>query len=78
MTTQEVITHLCQTVGLAYHSIGDYSEPSDGFCDECESKGLEFHHSGVSLTYVRDAVIAKLKADGHEITDVVKSDCGIS
>jgi hypothetical protein len=66
LTKEEVIRHLCETVALAYHSIGDYSSPSDGFCDQCPTFG-SFQHSGKMLDYVRDAVIAKLKADGVKL-----------
>ena len=32
MKGHEVIENLCETVSLIYLSIGDYDEPSDGFC----------------------------------------------
>lgn len=68
MKREEVIEHVCQTVALVYRSIGNYSKPSDGFCRHCPFALTEdFHHSGETLRYVRDAVVAKLKADGIEI-----------
>jgi hypothetical protein len=68
MNKDEVIEHLCQTVSLVYNSIGDYSEPSDGFCARCPNHASPyFRHSGNTLRYVRDAVVAKLKADGIAI-----------
>ena len=65
MTKPEVIEHVCQTVALAYHSIGDYSHASDGFCRKCpKGKKADYRNSGKTLRYVRDAVVAKLLADG--------------
>ena len=71
MTRDEVIEHVCTTVSMAYHSIGDFTEASDGFCHRCRAIYPEscFQHSGKSLRYVRDAVVAKLKADGFKICD---------
>ena len=77
MTRDEVIEHLCQTVALVYASIGDYSNPSDGFCRRCPYAGTEhFRHSGETLRYVRNAVVAKLKADGITIAGGFDSDTG--
>jgi hypothetical protein len=69
MNRTEVIEHLCETVALVYSSINDYSEPSDGFCIKCQQRRTKVHfqHSGKTLNYVREAVIAKLKADGYVI-----------
>ena len=70
MTKEEVIENLCQTVALAYRSIGDYTSPSDGFCPKCPHADTHhFSHSGDTLRYVREAVVAKLKADGFQIAD---------
>ena len=70
MKRDEVIEHVCQTVALAYQSIGDFIEPSDGFCDKCPyANTAHFQHSGKTLRYVRDAVVAKLKDDGYKIAD---------
>ena len=69
MTRDEVIEHVCQTVGIAYNSIGDYEHASDGFCNKCpfHNEPDNFQHEGKSLEYVRNAVVEKLKADGHVI-----------
>jgi len=72
LTREQVIEHLCQTVALAYHSIGDYSRPSDGFCDRCPvSRHPHFHfqHAGETLRYVREAVLTRLYADGFKINE---------
>lgn len=71
MNKQQVIEHVCTTVALVYRSIGDYSEPSDGFCHRCQNRNTpqHFRHSGATLRYVRDAVVDKLKADGIAIAD---------
>jgi hypothetical protein len=72
-TKDEVIRHLCQTVGMAFHAIGDYSEPSDCFC--CDNDGtFGFQHSGKLLEYVREAVKAKLIADGHIVRVPISED----
>ena len=69
MTREEVIREACRIMALAYRSIGDFSEPSDGFCDLClfSSDPFAYRNTGKALEYVRLAVVAKLKADGHEI-----------
>ena len=70
MKKDEVIEHVCQTVALVYHSMRDYAEPSDGFCLRCQRRPFRdsnYQHSGKTLRYVRDAVVAKLKADGYAI-----------
>ena len=69
MTCQEAIREACRIVALAYRSIGDFSEPSDGFCDLCpfSDDPVSYRNAGRALEYVRLAVVAKLKADGHEV-----------
>lgn len=70
MTKQEAIRETCSIIALAYHSIGDYSEPSDGFCDKCEKlHGIlwNYQNSGKTIQYVREAVLKALKADGHKV-----------
>ena len=70
MNRQEAIREACDIVGLAYHSVGDYSHASDGFCDECEkhqSHLSNYSNQGTALDYVRKAVLNQLKADGFEI-----------
>lgn len=69
MTKDDVIKHVCRTVALVYRSIGDYSRASDGFCSVCEAdlKGFNFQHDGITLDYVRQAVIEKLKRDGFTV-----------
>ena len=63
MTRQEAIQHACETVSLAYISIGDFSEPSDCFCDNSR----DYQNEGKALAYVRKAVLAQLKTDGFTI-----------
>jgi hypothetical protein len=70
MTRDQAIESACQTMTLAYHSIGDYMHESDGFCHRCpHSHGNDFRNAGKTLAYVRAAVVAKLKADGYKIAD---------
>jgi hypothetical protein len=68
MTRQDVLKHLCQTVGLVYQTLGNFTQPSDGFCSDCpaqQGRGWTFNHSGETLDYVRVAVLEKLVRDGY-------------
>jgi len=69
MSKEEVIEEVCELVSMAYHSIGDYSEPNDGFCDRCQRVvGYNnYQNSGKVIHYVRNAVLEKLLVDGHSI-----------
>lgn len=70
MTRDEVIEEACAILALAFHSIGDYTEPSDGFCRKCPaqtSPGWNFQHSGKTLDYIRQAVARQLRVDGYKI-----------
>jgi hypothetical protein len=70
LTRIEAIREACRIIALAYHSIGDYSKASDGFCDKCSNHQTEHWHysnQGAALKYVRTAVSEKLKRDGYEI-----------
>ncbi len=66
MSKDEAIREACSIVALAYRSIGDYSRPSDGFCNVCKPWG-HFQNDGHILDYVRLAVVEKLKRDGFDI-----------
>ena len=72
MTYKEVIKHLCQTVGVVFNTIKDYSKASDCFCNENARTSQSFLHSGITLKYVRDAVIEKLKRDGYNPDEVLE------
>lgn len=77
MTRQEAITEACSIVALAYHSIGDYDYPSDGFCDKCSKLNLgTYQNKGDALEYVRKAVVEKLKRDGYVIATGFDSETG--
>ncbi len=69
MRQEEVERDACRILALAYHSIGDYSQPCDGFCDLCPCSGdpESFRHHPKVLDYVRQAVLEKLRRDGYEI-----------
>jgi hypothetical protein len=69
MTQVEVVREMCRIMSLAYKSIGDYDEPSDGFCDLCPNSYDQesFRHSGETLDYVRRAVVEKLLRDGFSV-----------
>jgi len=71
LTKEEAIEEVCSIVSLAYHSIGDHSHPSDGFCKECDKiaalVGNRFENNGEAIDYVRRAVMNQLLADGFKI-----------
>ncbi len=72
MNKQEAIRNACETMALAYRSIGDYSKASDGFCYECEDRqgsGWTYSNQGEALAYVRNAVLQQLKRDGFAIDE---------
>ena len=72
MTRDEAIEFSCSTLALAYHSIGDYGRACDGFCNKCVSRvGQSWHYQndGTALRYVREAVLMRLKKDGHKIAE---------
>jgi hypothetical protein len=70
MTRSEAIEEVCAIVGLAYHSIGNYSYPSDGFCDKCNNKCKDaYQNSGEVIDYVRQAVRHQLINDGFSIAE---------
>jgi hypothetical protein len=70
LTKEKAIEEACSIVSLAYHSIGDYSYPSDGFCNKCSkySSPENYQNAGQALNYVRLAVLNQLKNDGYEIS----------
>lgn len=71
MTKAEVLEHLCITVSLVYKTIDDYTQPSDGFCHRCpfHDKLENFKHAGITLNYIREAVLEKLKMEGLRIAE---------
>jgi hypothetical protein len=79
MNKTEAIELVCSIVSLAYHSVGDYTEPSDGFCTRCESMGcgtLNYQNGGKAIDYVRAAVVRALKEDGYTIAKGFDADTG--
>ena len=74
MTRDEAIIEACSIVALAYHSIGDYSHASDGFCSQCPAATsayfeADYRNDGRALAFVRQAVVEKLERDGIVIAD---------
>jgi len=65
MTQKEAIVKVCAIVSLAHHSIGDYSEPSDCFCEKSPDCS-NFQNSGKAINYVLKAVVNQLRNDGFE------------
>jgi len=87
MTRDEAIREACSIVAMAYRSIGDYSQPSDGFCSGCppqEHPDWNYQNAGQALQYVRTAVVRALAEDGHTValecreSQPACSVCGIS
>jgi hypothetical protein len=71
MSKAEAIRQACEISALVQHSIGDYSEPADGFCDKCPAASSEWNYqnTGRVFDYIRKAVLAQLFADGHTIAE---------
>lgn len=70
LSRDEAIKEACSIVALAYRSIGDYSHASDGFCQTCQDQhgpAWGFSNAGLTLEYVRLAVLTALKRDGITI-----------
>ena len=69
MTRSEAIKEACTIVAMAYHTLADYADASDGFCSECRmgKQYDEYRNDGQALTYIREAVRERLKRDGYEI-----------
>lgn len=68
-TKQEIIEQVCDIVGMAYHSIGDYTHACDCFCGENTDCGYQYENDGITVDYVRKAVLNQLKKDGYHIHD---------
>jgi hypothetical protein len=66
---------------LAYQSIGDYSRPADGFCDQCpcgegNHSEHDYRNEGHIFDFVRQAVVDELKVAGYEIADGFDQETG--
>lgn len=77
MELEEVLEEYCKLQGLVYHSLENYSSPSDGFCRKCPNGvgGLtdNFRHSGETIKYIRDAVLEKLAKDSRVKVGVLEA-----
>ncbi len=69
MTRDQVLEHVCQTVGIAYYSIGNFDHPSDCFCGS-DRQGAGYQNAGYALEFVRSAVREKLTREGYTIKDL--------
>ena len=69
MSREQIIELLCEITGLVFHSIRDYSEPSDCVCGSHRCPGFSFAHSGRTVAWIRQAVVEKLERDGIPIAD---------
>ena len=69
LTQDEVISELCSLLGVVYHRIGNYDEPCDGICHECELKRAmlpvwdDFRHHPAVLEFIRASVMEKLNRE---------------
>jgi hypothetical protein len=74
MTRREAIQEACSIMALAYHSIGEYTDASDGFCFKCATthRGWNYTNAGGALRYVRRAVLVQLKRDGYKVAPQCK------
>jgi len=68
---EAAIAEACSITALVYHSIGDYSHASDGFCAKCAARDFahltDYRNAGRTLAYVRLAAVEKLQRDGFRI-----------
>lgn len=78
MKLNEVIKEYCRIQALVYLSIDDPTNPSDGFCEDCpgSTNPQYFRHSGDTIKYIRQAVLEKLRADGHSIAEGFNPETG--
>lgn len=71
----DVIRAVCEIQALVAHAKAEYTLPNDGFCDECmKARPGTFQSCGTEIDYIREAVVAKLAADGHAIPDGFNED----
>lgn len=64
MKRQEVIQFFCELQAWVRNSLGDYSTPQNGFCDQCAAVTPQFQNPGKFLHYILLAVSEKLQRDG--------------
>lgn len=79
MTREDAVRQACEIMALAYHSIGEYAMPADGFCDKCPAATVHawgYSNSGEVFDYVRKAVLNQLAADGHRVSSAFDSTTG--
>ena len=68
MTKDDAIEQSCSIIALAYHSLGDYTTASDGFCRRCDDiPRLEYRNEGLAIEFVRLAVVEALNARGIKV-----------
>lgn len=64
MTRPEATEAACAILAVAYRSIGDYSEPADGFCDKCpghNSSVWNFQSKGSAHRFALWSVVESLE-----------------
>lgn len=63
---KEVIRDLCSLQALVWNCLDpNATTSSDCFCEKQSMKGESYRHENLSLEYIRNAVVEKLKADGY-------------
>lgn len=69
MNKQQTIEALCEIVGNVYNSVGDFTFPSDCFCDP-DINDSNYQNDGRIISYIRRAVNKVLIEDG--LTPILK------
>ena len=68
MTRAECIRYACETAALIGYSVRKNMGANDGFCDKCPfADNPMFRNDGAVLRFMRQAVVEKLRRDGHEL-----------
>ena len=69
MTREKCIEEMCKIMAFTYHSLGNYSQASDGFCSKCKEHQTEqwnFSNNGHVIEFIRDAIVFRLKDMGYK------------
>ena len=79
MTREEATIEACAIFALVYHSVGDLTRRSDGFCSRCAKvRGEEwsYQNDGHVFDYVRKAILRQLAEDGFSVAPGFDPDTG--
>lgn len=76
MKKNEAIKEVCEIVSLVHNSIGDYSHPSDCFCEVGNMPDPFYQNTGEAIKFVREAVVEKLYREGYQINSAYDPETG--